>query len=308
MMLGLVIRSEIPGVMEEVRASVDELRGTLDGDRITIGVAPHSVHTALPQLYADIAAYAIEAGLPVSTHLAGSRDEYDFVKWGSSRLATDFRYEDGWADLDWLPTGVSPVRYVLQWGLFAVPEVLGVHLIQVDDSDIEVLAEHDIAVANCPRCAAKLGMGIAPLQDFVAQGLRIGLGTDSPASNNTIDFFEEMRVGLLLQRGAKRDWTYSAEDFVRFATLGGAEALRIEDRVGSLEPGKEADIIVVDLSHSHQAPILNPYSAIVHTSNQENIVFTMVRGRALCDAGSCSTVDMDRAMARAEEMRVKLRA
>jgi 5-methylthioadenosine/S-adenosylhomocysteine deaminase len=151
-------------------------------------------------------------------------------------------------------------------------------------------------------------MGIAPLQDFVDEGLRVGLGTDSPASNNTIDFFEEMRVGLLLQRGAKRDWSYSAEDFVRFATLGGAEALRIEDRTGSLEPGKDADIIAVDLSHSHQAPITNPYSAIVHTSNQENVAFTMVRGRILWDAGTCCTVDVERATARAEEMRVKLRA
>jgi 5-methylthioadenosine/S-adenosylhomocysteine deaminase len=177
----------------------------------------------------------------------------------------------------------------------------------VDAEDIDVLAEHDVAVATCLRCAAKLGMGTPPLEEFFTHGMRVGLGTDSPASNNTIDVFDEMRIGLLVQRAVFSDQRfYRAERFVRMATLEGARALRMDDRVGSLEPGKSADIIAVDLSHSHQAPIRNPYGALVHTCNQEDVFFTMVGGRVLYDRGTYQTLDTERIVARADEMRSKL--
>ncbi len=107
-------------------------------------------------------------------HLAGSKEEYDFVKYGSSMLANDVREEyDAQAPV-WLPTGVSPVRYVLQWGLFDAPNVLAVHCTQVDDDDIEILAAHDVAIAYCPRCNAKLAMGAAPGRQVPASGTARG--------------------------------------------------------------------------------------------------------------------------------------
>ena len=129
------------------------------------------------------------------------------------------------------------------------------------------------------------------------------------ASNNTIDLFDEMRIGLLLQRAERSDQHfYRAERFVRMATLDGARALGIDDSVGSLEAGKRADIIAVDLSHSHQAPIRNPYGALVHTCNQEDVLFTMVAGRVLYDRGTYETLDAERIVARADEMRTKITA
>jgi len=281
----------------------------LNGPRLTVGIAPHGPYTCHPELLSRVSELAMAEDLPVSMHLAGSRDEYDFVKYGSSRLAVDYRDRFSRPEVGWLPTGVSPVRYVLQWGILDVPNMLAVHCTQVDDDDVDILAEHDIAIAHCPRCNAKLGMGMAPLASFLDHDIRVGIGTDSPASNNTLDMFDEMRIGLLLQRAvAGHARFYPASQFVKMATLGAAEALGIQDEVGSLEPGKQADIIGVEMSHTHQVPTQQPYSTLVHTANQENVLFTMVGGDVLYQGEEWRTLDPERVLIRAEEMRDKLRS
>lgn len=294
--------------MARAADDIEAWRSTTDSDRITIGVSPHAVYACHPELFRKIAEYASD-GTPVAMHLAGSKEEYQFVKYGSSMLANDVRdAHDAKAPL-WLPTGVSPVRYVLQWGLFDVPNVLAVHCTQVDKLDIEVLAEHDVAIAYCPRCNAKLGMGVAPVREFLHAGIRVGLGTDSPAASNSTDMFEEMRIGLLVQRALLGEDNFIiARQFVKMATLDAARALGIDDKVGSLEPGKQADIVAVDLSQSHQIPTHYPYSTLVHTANQENILCTMVGGKIVYDSHEWSQLDHERVFARVEEMRVKLRS
>jgi 5-methylthioadenosine/S-adenosylhomocysteine deaminase len=302
-------KREVPEVMARASEDIAAWREYGDPSRLTIGIAPHATYSCHPELYRQVAEKAIAEDLPVSMHLAGSKDEYDFVKYGSSRLAVDYRDTYTGVDLGWLPTGVSPVRYVDQWGLFEIPQVLAVHCTQVDEGDIDILVEHDVAVAYCPRCNAKLGMGVAPLGKFLQRGIRVGIGTDSPASNNTLDMFDEMRIGLLIQRSVSGYEPHLiARQFVKMGTLDAARALGIDHEVGSLEPGKQADIIAVDISHSHQIPTLYPYSTLVHTANQENVVFTMVAGQVLYDSGRWSLLDIDRIQARAEEMRVKLRS
>ena len=110
-----------------------------------------------------------------------------------------------------------------------------------------------MAIAFCPRCNAKLGMGVAPVGKYLKAGLRVGLGTDSPAASDSMDMIDEMRIGMLIQRsfGDKRNFI-TTNQMVRMATLDGARALKMEDRIGSLEPGKLADVIAIDLSNSHQ--------------------------------------------------------
>jgi 5-methylthioadenosine/S-adenosylhomocysteine deaminase len=301
----------IAGEMESATSDIAEWSAIAQGTHLRAGIAPHSPYTCHPELLQASADYAISNNVPAAIHLAGSRDEYDFVRYGSSQLAQDFREQSGWRDVAWMPTGVSPVRYVLQWGLFKVPHLLAVHCVQVDEADVEVLTQHGVSVAHCPRCNAKLGMGIAPLKLFFKYGLTVGIGTDSPASNNTVDFFDEMRIGLLLQRGVSSEADFfrffTARTFVRLATIYGARALGLEDEIGSLEPGKRADVVAVNISASHMVPTADPYSALVHTANQENVVMTMVAGRVLYEAGKYLTIDSERAVARAGEIRGKLR-
>lgn len=300
-------KSKIDGVMSEASADIEAWRSTSDPTRITIGIAPHAPYSCHPELFQRVAEYGAD-GTPISVHLAGSREEYQFVKYGSSMLAIDVRdVYDQTAPL-WLPTGVSPVRYVLQWRLFDAPNVMAVHCTQVDDEDIEILASHDISVAHCPRCNAKLGMGIAPVAKMLAAGICVGIGTDSPAASNSMDVFEEMRIGLLLQRAVLGEQRFmDARRFVKMATLDASRSLRMDDAVGSLEPGKQADIVAVDLSKSHQIPTHYPYSTLVHTANQENVLWTMVGGKVVYENRQWPGIDHERLFARAEEMRVKLR-
>ncbi len=301
--------ASVDRVMAEALADIEAWTAQTDSSRITIGIAPHGPYTCHPRLFQALVAEVEQNDRPVTIHLAGSKDEYDFVKYGSSPLGQDFRAQSGWSDQAWMPTGVSPVRYVYQWGIFDLPNVIAVHCVHVDAEDIDVLKRTDTAVAYCARCNAKLGMGTAPLGDFRAAGLRVGIGTDSPASTSTIDFFEEMRVGLLVQRGMLGEQGFfSAKTFVTMATLGGAQALKIDHLVGSLEPGKRADIIAVDLSKSHQVPTQNPYGALVHTCNQDNVLMTMVDGRMLFDRGTYLTLERESMSERTEQLRMKMRS
>ncbi len=297
---------QIDSVMAAAIEDIDRWRSEADPSMVTVGIAPHSAYSCHPKLFRTVADYAAD-GTPVAMHLAGSKEEYEFVKYGSSMLATDVReVYDAQAPV-WLPTGVSPVRYVLQWGLFDAPNVLAVHCTQVDDEDIEILASHDVAVAYCPRCNAKLAMGAAPVEKFLQAGLRVGLGTDSPAAANSMDVFEDMRVGVLIQRAMLgSDKWMTTRQFVKLATLEAARALGIDDKVGSLEPGKLADIIAVDLSKSSQIPTHYPYSALVHTANQMNVLMTMVGGKVLFEDSTWTQLDKERLQARGEEMRIKL--
>lgn len=299
--------SRIDVVIADAQGKVAEWRELAGCRKIEIGIAPMSPHSACPPLIKAASDWARREGLKVCTHLAGSKDEYDFVKYGSSDLAGAYREAMGWGKLLWQPTGVSPVRYLLQWGFFD-NDVLAVHCVHVDDDDINILADHEVAIAHCPKCSAKLAMGTAPLRKFLDAGIRVGLGTDSPASNNTMDFFDEMRIGLLFQRGMHHTTSQAeAEVYVRMATLGGAEALGLRDVVGSLEPGKEADLVVVDMSRSHQRPLTDPYSALVYTANQENVVLTMGAGKILYEKDSEAAAESERVMNDIEAIRMKLR-
>lgn len=298
------VASEMTRAVEDIGA----WKARVEGSLISIGIAPHSPYSCHPTLFAAVADYVGTSDMPVAIHLAGSKDEYDFVKYGSSMLGQEFRDRSGWAEMLWLPTGVSPVQYLYQWQLLEASNVLAVHCVHVDEADIDILARNDVAIAHCPRCNLKLGMGIAPLHSFVEKGIRVGIGTDSPASNSTIDFFDEMRVGLLTQRGIGGETAYyTGQRFVRMATLGGAQALKIDHLVGTLEVGKRADVIAVDLSQNHQVPTQDPYGALVHTANQEDVLMTMVDGRILFDDGRFLTLDPDEIAGALERVRVTLR-
>ena len=296
--------------MSRATEDIQAWRETVNPDLITIGIAPASIIDCNPRVFKRVGEYAAD-GTPVAVHIAASIEEDEFVRYGSSPFSVHNQELDVGFGADmppWLPAGVSPVRYILNWGIFDAPNVLAIHCVQVDDFDIRKLAERDVAIAYCPSCNAKLAMGIAPVDKFLKAGIRVGLGTDSPAAADSMDPIAEMRIGLLVQRaaGSKKNFI-SSEQMIRMATLGSARALRLDDRIGSIEKGKLADIIAVDLSNSHQAPTHDPNNAIVQTANQDNILMTMVGGIILYDGTHCHKVDPERVRARTQEMRFKLR-
>lgn len=300
--------SAIGEVIGAAGDAIDRLSAGAASTNLAVGIGPHSPYGVCAELYRACVDLARDRDLPLCTHLAGSPDEYEFVKYGSSELGNVFREMMGWIDIPWQPTGVSPVKYLEQWDVYEVPNSIAVHCVQVSREDVDILAKYGVGVVHCPKCSAKLGMGIAPLDLFGGTDLPVAIGTDSPASNNVMDMFDEMRTGLLLQRGVSKSVErHSAESFVRMATIGGAEVLKVSETTGTLQVGKAADIICVDLSQSHQIPTGDPYSAIVYTANQEDVRLTMVGGRVLYRDGQCPTLDRDAIEAQAGPIRGKLR-
>jgi 5-methylthioadenosine/S-adenosylhomocysteine deaminase len=308
--VGTMDRHAVERTFEASTSEIAEWRASSDASMITIGIAPTALYDCHPLIFEKAAQFAKD-GTPLAVHLAGSKEEYDFIRYGSSPFSVHSTEQERGYGIDmppWLATGTSPVRYILNWGVFQAPNVLAIHCVQVNDEDIEKLVEYDVAIAVCSRCNAQLAMGVAPLTKFMQAGLRVGLGTDSPAAVDSADPLAEMRIGMLLQRalGNRSDFLTSAQ-MVRLATLGSAEALGVQDRIGSLEAGKNADIIAIDLSNSNQAPTHNPNSAIVHTATQDNILMTMIDGKIVYDGHHQHNIDVQRVFARAEELRIKLR-
>lgn len=301
-----------------VQEGIDDINAWREQDtspRIQFGIASGPIYSCHPKVFSSIARYANEKGMPVAMHLAGSHEEDDFIRYGSSPFSVHTSEHENHllseAYPPWLPAGVSPVKYVSNWDILDVPEMLAVHCVHVDDEDIATLAEKGVDIAYCPRINAKLSMGSAPLIKFLAAGITVGLGTDSPAAVDTTDMIDEMHTGLMITRATSPDRRIHlrSDQMLRMATINGARALHIEDSIGSLEIGKKADIIAVDLHNSHQNPTNNPESAVIYTANQDNVKMTMIDGKILYDNFThVSGVDRDGIVARANELRERIRA
>lgn len=308
--VGTMDRYEVGSELERAFSDIDDWRHKATPLQ-NVGIAPKALYTCHPKIFEGVANYAMN-GTPVAMHLAGSREEYEFIRYGSSPFSVHQTEQERGYGIDvppWLATGTSPVRYILNWGMFDVPQLLAVHCVQVDDEDIEILADHDVNIGMCPRCNALLGMGVAPLIKFRHAGITVGLGTDSPAATDYIDPFSEMRTGLQIQRATQNRSNFlKANEMLDLATMGSARALGMEDQVGSLDVGKRADIIAVDLSHSNQAPTHDPGQAVLFTASPSSVMMTMVGGEILYYKGVHQhKVDVERVLDRSEEMRIKLR-
>jgi cytosine/adenosine deaminase-related metal-dependent hydrolase len=231
------------------------------------GISPHAPYTCSPELYAACASL----GLPVATHLSESADEDRWLRTGTGE------WEAFKNDLP-APPGTTGIRLLGEHGLLD-ESVLAAHCVTVDEEEIELLARHDVAVAHCPRSNAFLGCGVAPLSDLLAAGLRVGLGTDSPASTPSFDMFDELRACLSAARArAGRPEAFSAVQALELATLGSARALGLEAEVGSLTPGKQADLTVVSLAGTAFRPWEDPAAAVVLGGSPDRVAATLVAG------------------------------
>ncbi len=279
----------VDGALQEALDDIERWsKETSDTDLITYGLAAGPVYSTHPKVYKAIAKHVGSSNMPVAMHLAGSREEAQFIRYGSSSFSVHASQIAAELDLElppWLPAGVSPVRYVYNWDILDVPNIMIVHGVQCDETDLKILAQQNVAVAHCPRINAKLGMGFAPVDAMLEAGITVGIGTDSPAAVDTTDMLDEMRVGLMINRAvnAGKNRIMTGDKMLRMGTIDAAKALRMDHMIGSLEAGKKADIIAIDLHNSHQNPTSNPASAVIYTANQDNVKWTMVNGKVLYD-------------------------
>ena len=283
---------------------------SIDTDRIRVGIAPRSTYACHPAIFTEAARIAREENIPLMLYLAESREEYDFICYGGSSLSVESMAEQrGYVEIPpWLPTGVSPVRYVVNWGGFEADNVLAAHCIHVDSEDLKKLKEYDVAIATCPRCNAQLSMGVAPLLEFLRFGLRVGLGSGYAVSTESSDMIQEMRVGMLLTRAVNPGRFVEASTMLRLATIDAARALKMEDKIGSIEVGKRADLVAVDLSDSRQAPSADPTTTLVNTCSSADVLMTMVDGQIRYEKNRWHVdVEVARDIAHVIEIRSKLR-
>jgi 5-methylthioadenosine/S-adenosylhomocysteine deaminase len=251
---------------------------------VTPTVCPHAVYTCSPYVLTRLADMAEEAAALYVIHLAENAEEV--------RLCQE-RY------------GQRPVQHLEHLGLLDQlgPHLLAAHCVMLDAAEIALMADQGVSVAHCPESNMKLASGIAPVPQMLAAGMTVGIGTDGSASNNDVDMLGEMRTAALLHKVAQHNPTVmDAASVVHAATLGGAKALGAVDKIGSLEVGKKADCIVLDLHQSHLTPIYHPMSHLVYAARGSDVIHSLINGRLVMRDRQLLTLDETAIMARATEI------
>jgi 5-methylthioadenosine/S-adenosylhomocysteine deaminase len=254
---------------------------------ITAAVAPHAIYTCSEQLLKDSAALARKYHAPILIHLAEAPSELEISRHDH---------------------GMSPVQYLARIGLLG-PDVLGAHCVTLDQADIQTLAHYGVGCSHNPSSNMKSAAGLSPVPEMLAAGVPVGLGTDGAASNNNQDIFEEMDLAAKLQKFARMDPTVlPAEQVVAMATITGARALHMDKQIGSLEPGKKADFIVVDTTSPHSTPMYNAYAQIVYALKNSDVRTTIIGGRIVMDDRKMLTLDEPAILKKAEELKKQVAA
>ena len=261
---------------DEALAQFEELRGRAAAhfnERVALGVSPHAPYSISPEVYRA----CTELGLPLATHISESDSEVRYLLDGGG----------AWETITWLvdPPGTTGTRLLAREGLLG-PHVLAAHCVVVEPDEIALLAEHDVAVAHCPRSNAYVGSGIAPLRELREAGLRVGVGTDGVSSTPSQDFFDELRGVITMARvRERRPDAMTAGQALQLGTLGGARALGLNGETGSLVPGKRADLTVMSLVDSPYTPVEDPAAAVVFGGSPERVLATFVDGEPRYEKG-----------------------
>ncbi|MGF1644962.1 MAG: TRZ/ATZ family hydrolase [Thiotrichales bacterium] len=245
----------------------DHLKGTA---RVYTALAPHAPYTVSDAPLRRIAVLANELDLPVHMHVHETAHEIE---------ESEQRH------------GVRPLTRLDRLGLVG-PNLLAVHMTQLTEAEIELLAERRVNVLHCPESNLKLASGICPVTRLRRRGVNVALGTDGAASNNDLDLFAEMRTAALLAKGISGDArALNAHQVLRMATLDGARALGIDQDVGSIVKGKAADLIAVDLDRIETQPLYDPVSQLVYACGREAVDHVWVAGRTLLWKRRLTTLD-----------------
>jgi len=244
-----------------------------DRGRIKIDAAIHAEYTSSPKVWSAVSNYALENGLGMHIHLSETRSEQD---------ACVAKY------------GCTPAQILDRSGVWK-PRATAAHCVWVTEKDMDLLAERGVSPVHNPVSNLKLASGVAPVPDMLKRGMNVALGTDSVASNNSHDLFEEIKTAAILHKGISGDpLIVNAYQALKLATQNGARAQGRDAECGKIAVGMDADLILLDFDKPHLFPCHNVISNIVYSARGSDVALTMVRGRILYRNGEFTTIDMDK--------------
>ncbi|MBW1898789.1 MAG: amidohydrolase [Deltaproteobacteria bacterium] len=253
---------------------------------ITPSIFCHSPYTCSKETLAAAAGEARSRDVLFQIHVAETRSEHERMK---------------------KEKGLSPVQYLDKIGVLG-PGTLLIHAVWVDEEDIRIIADSGAGIAHNPESNMKLASGIAPVPEFIKEGLTVGIGTDGCASNNNLDLFAEMDSTAKLHKVNTFDPTVmSAETVLNMATQGGARAIGLESQIGSLEVGKQADLIVVDMQKPHLVPMYNPVSHLVYAAKGSDVRDVVIDGKVVVRDYTLLTIDQEKLFKEAEAASMMVR-
>lgn len=244
-------------------------------------VAPHSPYACSDSMLRAARALADAYEVPMTIHLAETQREDEDIRNA---------------------TGNSPTAYLAELGVLA-PGLIAAHSVVLSEADIALYQDHGVGVAHCPESNLKLASGIAPIPALRAAGVPVGLGTDGPTSNNNLILMEDLSLAGKIHKVASMDPSVlPAEELLAMATIEGARVLGLDDEVGSLEVGKQADLIAIDLDQPHLTPLFSPYSQIVYAAQGPDVIHVWVAGQCLMRNRQLLTLDETAILRQANEL------
>lgn len=253
---------------------------------ITPAIAPHAPYTVSTEHLKQTHSFSQRLGVPLITHIAEDPAEVKTIQE---------RY------------GASSVAYLDRIGLLD-ERVIAAHMVWPTSDDIQTLVKRSVGVAHCPQSNMKLAAGAAPVPQMLKAGVAVGLGTDGAASNNDLNLWEEMDTAAKLHKFTSKDPTViNAREALEMATIGGARAIHQDKEIGSLETGKRADLIIVDLESAHQTPVYNVYSDLVYATKASDVETMIINGRIVMQNRRVLTIDERSVRAKANEYRDRIR-
>jgi 5-methylthioadenosine/S-adenosylhomocysteine deaminase len=271
---------------QESFAIIEKLAETWRNDPlISIAIAPHAPYTCSPETLLSAKKMADRLGLPLMIHVAETKKEV---------LEIAAKY------------GATPFEHLKKIG-FLGGTVIVAHAVYSTPGDIVLMTDNHLGVAHNPVSNMKLASGVAPIPEMLQAGVAVGLGTDGAASNNSLNMFKEMNAAALLQKVTRLDPTaLIAGEAVKAATIGGAKVLGMEARIGSLEQGKRADLILIDPNHPGMVPLYNVYSHLVYAASGADVATVIIDGRVVMLNRKLLTVNEESVMAEANKLALKI--
>jgi 5-methylthioadenosine/S-adenosylhomocysteine deaminase len=277
-------RCQTPEEMMEKQRELAEAFG--DHPLITPSVAAHAPYTVCAANLVKETELAEELGIPMQIHLSETR-------WEVEKLLDE--------------KGRSPVAYLADLGVLS-ERTIAAHCVHVSPEDIGLLVEFEVGVAHNPVSNLKLASGVAPVPAMVEAGVKLGIGTDGAASNNTLDLLRDAQLTALLHKGVSGDPTVlPARSVIEMATLGGARVLGLEGKIGTLNEGKEADLICVASDGPHATPSFDPFSHLVFAARASDVRHVMVRGQLVVGNRTLNTLDVERIESQVREFSAQLK-